>query len=128
MKKIKSNIVKKMAEKNMKPFVGGLVTRVFGKNPNKRDYDDALSFIEDVIKNAKREPNYLKLLGTLALFLERSEFVEKLIPYIFRTVVPASDKSEIYKIGGLEFDHELIMEELEDVAKELRALESKIKD
>lgn len=112
----------------MKPFIGDLVTKVFGKNPNKRDYKDALNFVEDVIKNAKREPDYLKLLGTMALFLERSEFVEKLISYIFRTVIPTKDKSEIYKISGLEFDHELIMEELKDVAKELKTLESKMED
>lgn len=131
MKKIKlskkeDEIIKIMAEKNIEPVLSDWVTEVFGSNPTEEDYKDALIFVEDIIKNTQKEPNYLKLLANLSLFIERSNFVAKLLPYIFKTIVPSDAKSEIYKVVGLEFDHKLILEELEDTAKELRQLKEKV--
>ncbi|KKT01276.1 MAG: hypothetical protein UV76_C0001G0034 [Candidatus Nomurabacteria bacterium GW2011_GWA2_43_15] len=127
MKKNKSNAVKVVAEKNIRPVLGGWVTEVFGLNPTRKDYEEALSFVEDIIKNVQKEPNFLKLLASLALSIERSKFVDKLLPYIFRTVVPSSGKSKMYQMEGLEFEHKLIIEELKDTAEELRQLKAKAK-
>lgn len=132
MKKLKldkkeDKIIKIVAEKNIEPVLSDWVTDVFGSNPTKGDYKDALIFVEDIIKNTQKEPNYLKLLANLSLFIERSKFVGKLLPYIFKTVVPPDIKSEIYKVSGLEFDHKLILEELKDTALELRQLRGKAK-
>ena len=126
--KKEDKMVKIVAEKNMKPVLDSWVTEIFGLNPTKEDYKEALSFVEDIIKNAKKEPNYLKLLGDLVLRLESSKFVDKLLPYIFRTVMPSNSKKEISNRVGLEFEHKLIMEELKDTREELWQLKEKSKD
>ena len=120
-----ADIIKAMAEKNVRPVLGVWVAEVFGPNPTREDYEGALNFVEDILKNAKKEPNYLKLLGNLAFRLDRSKFIEKLLPFIFRTVAPSGSKSKIYNVSGLEFDHKLIMEELKDTAEELQELKEK---
>lgn len=125
--KKENKIIKVVAKKNIEPVLGDWVIEVFGSNPTRKDYEEALSFVEDIIKNTQKEPNYLKLLANLSLFIERSKFVAKLLPYIFKTVVPSNTKSEIYNVGGLEFDHKLMVEELKDTALKLRQLKEKAK-
>ncbi len=125
--KKEDKIIKIVAEKNMEPVLVDWVSEVFGANPTKEEYESALSFVEDIIKESKKEPSYLKLLGGMVLSIERSKFIGKLLTYIFKTIVPSDSKSEIYNREGLEFDHRLILEELNDTAEELRRLKEKTK-
>ena len=113
-----AHMAKVVAKQNIKPVLKHWVTEVFEPNPVKKDYEDALSFVEDIIKTAQKEPTYLKLLSNLALLIDKSKFADKLLPYIFRTVT--HPRGKIGKLNSLEFDHKLIMEELQEAAKELR--------
>ena len=127
---IEDSIDKIVTEQNIKPVLKHWVTEVFEPEPTSKDYGDALSFVEDILKNAKKEPNYLKLLSGLALLVERSKFSDKLLPFIFKTLIRprGSSKNKTGYANTLKFDHDLIMRELEDAAEELRRLKAKAKD
>jgi len=123
-----ANLVKILAEKNIQSsLLRAWVTEVFEPDPTKKDYDEALSFVEGIIKHAQKEPNYLRLLSKLALLIDESKLSAKLLPFIFQTVVRpyGSSKSKIANADSLELDHKLIMQELLDTAKELRQLKQK---
>lgn len=122
--KNEANMAKVVAEQNLKPVLKHWVTEVFEPDPTNKDYNDALSFVEDILKNVQKQPNYLKLLSELALLMEKSKFAGKLLPFIFKTLIHprGSSKNKIHNVNTLEFDHNLIMGELEDAAKELRRL------
>jgi hypothetical protein len=127
--KKEEKVIEELADENIDPVVlNDWVTEIFGLNPTIEDFDYASSFVKDIIKNTEKEPNYLKLLANLAVSIERSKFVGKLLSYIFKTVVPSDSKSAIYKTEGLEFDHKLILAELEDTVKELEQLKEKIRE
>lgn len=125
MKNNKSNTVKIVARENIKSVLNTWTTEVLEENPTKKDYENTLSFVEDIIKNAQTGPDYLKLVVRFTWLIEESKFAAKLLNYIFKTVVHSRGISQDKIEDVLEFDHKLIVEELKDAAEELRELKAK---
>ncbi|MCK9186802.1 hypothetical protein M0P48_05220 [Candidatus Gracilibacteria bacterium] len=120
-------LVKVIAEKNIRPVLSDWIAEVLESSPTRKNYEDTLSFVEDIIKNAPKEPNYLRLVIRVNWLMQESELAAKLLNHIFETVTHSHGISENKMESILEFDHKLIIEELKDVAKELQHLKTKAK-
>lgn len=127
MRNNKSKTVKVVAKKNIKSILNNWTNEVLETNPTKKDYEDVLDFVEDIVKNVKTEPNYLKLVLKITWLTEESKSAARLLSYIFKTVIHPRGISANKMDNVLEFDHKLIVEELKDTVKELRQLKEKAK-